>query len=86
MTGGLHRNREVQRFTSSSIKVNCHNQLSVCSSLGCVALARDVVVALEGPTELAVPVQVHLSNLTTPPGSREMFSKRVRSEKRQAAH
>lgn len=37
---------------------------------------------VKGPTELPVPVQVCLCSLTTPPGSREMFSKEVRCLKR----
>lgn len=82
MSAGPHRNREVHRCTLSSIKVNCHNQLSICSSLGCVALVRAVAAALEGPTELAVLVQVCLCSLTTPPGFREIFSKQVRCLKR----
>lgn len=85
MSAGPHRNREVHRCTLSSTKVNCHNQLSICSSLGCVALVRAVAAALEGPTELAVLVQVCLCSLTTPPGSREIFSKQM-SEERQACH
>lgn len=62
--------------------VNCHNQLPICSSPGCVALVRAMAVALEGPTELAVLCQVCLCSLTIPPGSREMFSKQVRCQKR----
>lgn len=81
---GLHRNREVRRCSSSSIKVICHNQLFIYRSLGCVDLIRAMAVAVapEGPTELAVLVQVCLCSLTTPPGSREMFSKQVRCLKR----
>lgn len=81
MSDGLHRNREVHRC-SSSIKVICHNQLFICHSLGCVALIRAMAVAPESPTELAALVQVCLCSLTTPPGSREMFSKQVRCLKR----
>ena len=84
MSDGLHRSREIHRCTSSGIKVNCNNQLSSSSSLGCVALVRAmaVAVALEGLTELAVLVQVCLCSLTTPPDSREMLSKQVRCLKR----